>query len=128
LESVEKRQLRAHADCAGKLVRLVEVALLLALMVKRNRHQRPFLDQGCFKAEIRERLLAEPPKLCGKMDFPPVFEAVNQIKRPRIPNHCGAGELEGKLELRAIRTSEFPIDFTLEGFSARHAKWSRQAG
>jgi hypothetical protein len=97
---------------------LVEVAVLQTLTVQRNRNERPTLCEGWCKARVGECLVREPTELAGEGDFPPIFQAVNQIERARVTHHRRSSEFKREAELVAVRAGEGSIDLSWKGFAA----------
>ncbi len=127
MEGVDYGQAGVGGECPRDFRGLIEMAVPQPLAVQRHGHQRPAaLQRGC-QARIGEGLAGESPELTDEMDFTAVFQTVDQIERALVPRHRRSCELEGKLEVAAIRAGKWAADVSRKHLAARFAKRLGQA-
>lgn len=61
------------------------------------------------------------------MKFAPVFQTVNHVQGPLIPQGGGPGKIEGESQFMAVGTIELLIDLSGKRFTTLLAEGSREA-
>ena len=128
LEAAQQGESCMTGEDPGDFLGLIEMAVLLALMMQRHGNERPFPCQGGCQPWVGKRFCGEASKFLGQMKLPPVFQAVNDIQSPLIPDGGRPGEIKGEVQFVAIRTIKLLINPPWEDLTTFLAKGFCEAG